>query len=176
MKASDFALEKFRAALERIPFRAYSTHSEALFFNLSNILLPNHPTRPRSVFKCTTVTLNGMIRLTKLAQESFSQKHWCPPWNHYTIDEKHFFANSLLKENVMTFLAQCLMDPEVPLTTNLIAFLLDVATKLTINQTGRAQMKMLLFAFADKVRVKSKQKAVRIDRFSSILTTHSTSF
>ena len=151
MKASDFEIEKFKAALDKIPFRAYSTHSEALSFNLANILLPHHPTRPRSVFKCTTVTLNGMIRLTKLAQEAFTQKHWCPPWDHYSKNEKYFFATALLRENVMSFLAQCLMDPEVPVTTNLISFLLDVSAKLTINQTGRAQLSTLLFAFTDKV-------------------------
>ena len=151
MKASDFELEKFRAALDKIPFRAYSSHSEALSFNLTNILLPNHPTRPRSVFKCTTVTLNGLIRVTKLAQEAFSQKHWCPPWKHYTKNEKYHFATSILRESVMSFMAQCLMDPDVPLTTNLISFLLDVASKLVINQTGRAQISTLIFAFAEKV-------------------------
>ena len=154
MKASDFAIENFKTALDKIPFRAYSTHTEALSFHLSNILLPYHPTRPRSIFKCTTVTLSGLTRLTKLAQEAFTQKHWCPPWRHYTKNEKYYFAASILKENVMSFLAQCLMDPEVPLTTNLISFLLDIAVKLTINNSGRAQVSMLLFAFTEKVKLK----------------------
>ena len=156
MKASDFALEKFRAALELIPFRAYSTHTDALSFHQANILLPNHPTRPRSIFKCTTVTLNGMIRLTKLAQEAFTQKHWCPPWRHYTRNEKYYFATMLLKENIMSFLAQCLMDPEVPITTNIISFLLDIAAKLEMNQTGRAQVSTLVYAFTHKVCNKTR--------------------
>ena len=151
MKATDFAIEKFREGLDRTTFRAYSTHPQALDFHLSNILLPHHPTRPRSIFKCTTVTLKGMIRMSTLAREAFTQNHWCPPWDHYTKNEKYFFATAIYKENIMMFLAQCLMDPEVPLTTNLISFLLDTVSKLNINQTGRAQVSMLLFAFTEKV-------------------------
>ena len=164
MRASDFAIEKFRAALERNQFRAYSTHTSALDFHLSNILLPQHPTRPRSIFKCTTVTLQGMIRLTRLAQEAFTQKHWCPPWTHYTKNEKFYFATALLRENVMMFLAQSLMDPDVPLTTNLISFLLDIVAKLTINQTGRAQVSMLIFAFTETVCFHNARNNNKIDK------------
>lgn len=170
MKASDFAIENFKVALDKIPFRAYSTHTEALHFHLSNILLPYHPTRPRSIFKCTTVTLSGLTRITKLAQEAFTQKQWCPPWKHYTKNEKYFVAISILKENVMSFLAQCLMDPEVPLTTNLVSFLLDTAVKLTINQNGRAQVSMLLFAFTEKVWNKTQYFSSQIGSCGYILS------
>ena len=151
MKASDFALEKFKAELEKNHFRAYSTHAQALDFHKTNILLPQYPTRPKSIFKCTTVTLAGLTRLSKLAQEAFGQKQWSPSWYHYTMNERYFMMSSLFRENIMAFLAHCLMDPEVPLTTNLIAFLMDLAQKMTINQSGRAQVSMLIGAFTEKV-------------------------
>ena len=62
----------------------------------------------------------------------------------------------LLKENIMSFLAQCLMDPEVPITTNIISFLLDIAAKLEMNQTGRAQVSTLVYAFTHKVCNKTR--------------------
>ena len=151
MKASDFDLEKFQAELEKNYFRAYSPHTQAIDFHLTNILLPHPPTRPKSIFKCTTVTLGGLVRLSKLAQEAFSQKQWSPSWYHYTYNERYFMTSSLFKENIMAFLAHCLMDPEVPLTTNLIAFLLDSAQKMSMNQSGRAQVSMLIGAFTEKV-------------------------
>ena len=151
MKATDFALEKFKTELEKNNFRAYSPHLQAIDFHKTSILLPHYPTRPKSIFKCTTVTLTGLTRLSKLAQEAFSQKQWSPSWYHYTMNERYFMMASLFKENIMGFLAHCLMDPEVPLTTNFIAFLLDLSQKMTMNQSGRAQISLLIGAFTEKV-------------------------
>lgn len=152
MKASDFANEKFVEAMERTPFRALSPHTQAIDFHETSMLLSNFPTRPRSIFRCTTVTLGGLVRLTKLAEEAFAQKHWTPSWKHYSKAEKYHVMTSLYRENIMYFLSQCLMDPVVPITTNLIAFLLDLSAKLTVNQSGRAQVSMLIAAFLEKVR------------------------
>ena len=168
MKASDFALDKFQAELEKNHFRAYSPHTQAIDFHKTNILLPHYPTRPKSIFKCTTVTLGGLIRLSKLAQEAFSQKQWSPSWYHYTMNERYFMLSSLFTENIMAFLAHCLMDPEVPLTTNLIAFLLDLGQKMSINQSGRAQVSMLIGAFTEKVKGITNNKFLIYKQFIKI--------
>ena len=135
-----FSLESVTRALADLPFRAISIHPICESLSTYTLPLPSVPAYDLQPENLAFPSMQGFTQMNDIFLSSFCKRHPLPSWRRYNRHEQAAMALAIFEESVMSFVANCLMEPEVPITTNLIIFLLDCSIKVTDGRPGFQQL------------------------------------
>ena len=135
-----FSLQLVTRALTDLPFRAISIHPICESLSTYTLPLPSVPAYDLEPENIAFPSLQGFNQMNEIFLSSFCKRHPLPSWRRYNRHEQAAMALAIFEESVMAFVANCLMEPEVPITTNLIIFMLDCCIKVTDGRPGFQQL------------------------------------
>lgn len=152
----EFSLVSVTRALADLPFRAISTHPICESLSTYTLPLPSVPAYDLQPDNLAFPSMQGFKQMNEIFISSFCKRHPLPSWRRYNRHEQAAMALAIFEESIMSFVANCLMEPEVPITTNMIIFLLDCSIKVT---DGRPGFQQLITAIQTLQKVKTWTRA-----------------
>ena len=138
-----FSLALVTKGLASLPFRAITTHPICENLSAYTLPLPSVPAYDLEPSSIVFPTLEGMKKMTEVFIKCFCKEHHLPSWRRYNKHEQAAMALALYEESVMSFITLCLMDRDIPITTNMIIFFLDCSVKVTDGRPGFQQVFIL---------------------------------